>query len=399
MSINRDLYNLGVIDYLLLMRRVLHSGYQKLRWISEFVPNGCALRCHITTQDNIFANRELVRYESPYAWSVSVGRDKADVDLSPCFDELLLELSPILDKGKGEDPAYVAWFDRVVDLAQSGQGFPQFYGEYFCEPLGYIKVGEERYPAPPMTLRLVSWNIDGVKAHFEALKQIVAEHQPDVICLQKYKDSKASAEFELPGYRRDLSLAPYAGVASYIKEYLRPEIINIDSNHTFKGHLLAHKFRYPAFTLFNVYTPFSNPAVEGATDHRKSFDDSLLEFVHSTPDRLILCGDFNIVHTARDCWDGKHQRNQANFHEWERENFDRLLNGCNLIDTYRHFNFFGRDFSYFFRNDPEVRTSNHGHRIDYFLASRSLEPQIARAEIIKNITASTNNPILLEFRY
>lgn len=398
-SENPSINNLGVIDYMLLFQQLLHSGYQKLRWISEFAPSGCAFRCNITTQDNIFANRELVHYDKNHVWSISVSRDKADVNLAPYIKDFLFELSPILEKGSGSDPEYLEWFDKVVSFAQSGKRLPQFNGDYFCEPLGYIKIGEERYQAPPMSLRLISWNIDGVKAHFGSLKQMVAEYQPDIICLQKYKDNKASAEFELPGYKRNYSLAAYAGVATYIKEYLSHELFDIDSNETFKGHLLVHKFIYPAFTLFNVYVPFSNPTVENAIEHRRYFDSSLFKLLSSTPDRSILCGDFNIVHTERDCWDGKYQRNQANFHEWERNNFDLLLNGCNLIDTYRHFNFFGKDFSYFFRNDPEVRAKNNGHRIDYFLASRSFEPQITRADIIKNITASTNNPILLEFRY
>ena len=75
-SENADIYNLGVIDYMLLMQQLLHSGYQKFRWVSEFAPNGSAFRCHITTQDNIFANRELVHHDKGYVWSVSAGRDK-----------------------------------------------------------------------------------------------------------------------------------------------------------------------------------------------------------------------------------------------------------------------------------------------------------------------------------
>ena len=91
--------------------------------------------------------------------------------------------------------------------------------------------------------------------------------------------------------------------------------------------------------------------------------------------------------------------NQANFHDWERESFDRMLQCGGLVDTFREMNPFAREFSYFFRNDPEVRKKNHGHRIDYFLASESLLPEITSAEIIKDVTISTNNPILLEFSY
>ena len=107
----------------------------------------------------------------------------------------------------------------------------------------------------------------------------------------------------------------------------------------------------------------------------------------------------NIVHTWQDCWDGKFERNQANFHDWERKDFEMLMQAGELIDTFRVMNPSSRCFTYFFRNDSIVREKNQGHRIDYFLASESLIPEFTRAEIISNITISTNNPILLEFRY
>ena len=80
----------------------------------------------------------------------------------------------------------------------------------------------------------------------------------------------------------------------------------------------------------------------------------------------------NIVVSESDCWDKKYERNQANFHPWEREAFLKLLDKGSLIDTYRTFHLFESEYSYFFRNDKEVRAKNQGHRIDYFLASRSL---------------------------
>ena len=155
----------------------------------------------------------------------------------------------------------------------------------------------------------------------------------------------------------------------------------------------------PSFTLYNIYTPYSNPNIEGAIEHRKKFDESLKRNVGTTPDRQIICGDMNIVASDNDCWDGKFKRNQANFHDWERLNFNELLKTGHLIDTFRTLNPFSKEFSYLFRNDSVVRANNQGHRIDYFLASRSFEPQIVRSEIIKDCIVSTNNPILLEIKY
>lgn len=397
--ISETFQKLGVTEWMLLLKELHTLGYQKLRWFSYMAPNGCALRCHITTQDNIFANRDICSLDDSQAFYTSTGNPRSGDDVKPLVRQLLPEMSDeLLEKGKGEDADYVAWYDTILTRALGKDEFPLFNGEFYSAPLGHIIIGQDVCRTPPMKLRLVSWNIDGIKAHFDALKQLCAEYAPDIICLQKVKDSHTSQEFELPGYIRHQSNAPYAGVATYVKEYLGGET-DLEFEDDLRGHVLRTVFHYPKFTLFNIYVPYSNPSVKGAVERRCQFNSYIERALCLHQDRVIACGDMNIVHTEQDCWDGKYQRNQANFHDWERESFERMLQCGGLIDTYRAMNPFAREYSYFFRNDAEVRKKNHGHRIDYFLASESLLPEITRAEIIKDITVSTNNPILLEFSY
>ncbi len=357
-----------------------------------------SLRCHITTQDHICANREIVFAGDPNEiWCTSCGAMTTDNDIKPLVRTFINENPRLLEIGKGNDPEYMEWFNKLLTYAAKGQT-PIFDGEYLSLPEGRIKVGLYQIPTPPATIRLISWNIDGIKAHFEALKNLVRKYSPEIICLQKVKDIKDSPEFEIEGYKRECFSAPYGGISTYVK-YCIPCKFDKPKNPELLGHLLKTEVLYPAFTLYNIYTPYSNPKIDGAIEHRKKFDESLKRIVCSTPDRQIICGDMNIVASEKDCWDGKFQRNQANFHEWERQNFEELLKAGHLIDTYRTFNPFSKEFSYFWKNDPTVRANNHGHRIDYFLASRSFEPQIVNAAIIKDCTASTNNPILLDIRY
>lgn len=393
-----DLHNLGAYELMQILHELHKSGYQKLRWISYMSPNGCCLRCHITTQDHICANREIVfAGDSNEIWCTSTGAMTSGEDIKPLVKVFMDENPRLLEIGKGDDPEYVEWFERLLSFAAKGQT-PIFYGEYWSLPEGRIQVGQYTMPAPPTTMRLISWNIDGIKAHFEASKKLISEYSPEIICLQKVKDIKDSPEFEIDGYKRECFSTPYAGIATYVKNCI-PCSFDKPENPELSGHLLKTEVFYPAFTLYNIYTPYSNPNINGAIEHRKKFDESLKRIVATTPDRQIICGDMNIVASERDCWDGKYQRNQANFHDWERQNFEDLLKTGHLIDTYRVLNPFTKGFSYFFRNDAAVRANNQGHRIDYFLASRSFEPQIVRAEIIKDCTVSKNNPILLEIKY
>ncbi|MBO5053284.1 MAG: endonuclease/exonuclease/phosphatase family protein [Muribaculaceae bacterium] len=392
------LKSLGVYELMQILHELHKSGYQKLRWMSYMAPTGLSLRCHITTQDHICVNREIVFTGDPSEiWCTSTGAMTTGEDIKPLVKTFMNENPRLLEIGKGEDVEYVQWFNKLLSFAAKGQT-PVFYGEYWSLPVGRIKVGQYTMPTPPTTMRLISWNIDGIKAHFESLKKLIREYSPEIICLQKVKDIKDSPEFEIEDYKRECFSAPYAGIATYVKNYI-PCTFDKPKNPELSGHLLRTEIFYPAFTLYNIYTPYSNPNIEGAVEHRKKFDESLKQIVGTTPDRQIICGDMNIVATGSDCWDGKYQRNQANFHNWERHNFEELLKTGHLIDTYRILNPFTNEFSYFFRNDTTVRANNQGHRIDYFLASRSFEPQIVRAEIIKDCTVSTNNPILLEIKY
>ena len=393
-----NLNNLGVLELMQILHELHKLGYQKLRWISCWSPNGFYLRCFITTQDHIILNRNVDLDEcADEVWYTSAGTMTTGEDITPLISQFIDENPRLLEIGKGIDPDYVEWFEKLLSQAQQGIP-PEFYGEYWSLPMGKIKVGKTTIPSPPTTMRLISWNIDGIKAHFDALLKLVDRYNPEIICLQKVKDSKDSTKFEIPGYKRACNSAPYAGVVTYVKNCIPCTFVQ-PLEPVFSGHLLKTEFVFPAFTLFNVYTPYSNQKLQGAVEHRQKFDECLLDSVRCTPDRIVICGDMNIVASEMDCWDGKYKRKQANFHDWERYNFMRLLSSEHLIDTYRSCHPFSRNFSYFFKNDPLVRANNQGHRIDYFLASRSFEPQILNAEIIKDCTASTNNPIILDIRY
>lgn len=391
------LHNASGLDLMLMLDKLHKLGYEKLRWFSYMAPNGCALRCHITTADNIHCDRDIVDFENDKLFSVSVSSFDANSDVEKLVDAFLAAFPTLADAGTGKDQRYRAWYKDLLKLAKKGK-VPEFNGEWFTVPLGKILLNDDFFPAPPGSLRIVSWNIDGLKAKWKSLLLLIDKYSPDIICLQKAKHSGKA--LDIPGYQCFMSSLPYAGVCTYFRTNISFDLDkSVPSIPLAEGYLQKFSIFYPCFSLFNCYVPYANPAVPGAIDRRKAYNDMLIKIVGSTPDRLILCGDMNIVLGQNDCWDGKFERNQANFSDWERKDFKQLLIQGQLVDTYRHFNYFKKGFTYFFRNLPEVRAKNQGHRIDYFLVSQSFVPQIIRSEIITDITTSTNNPILLDIEY
>ena len=53
-------HNLGAYELMQILHELHKLGYQKFSWMSYIAPSGLSLRCHITTQDHICANREIV---------------------------------------------------------------------------------------------------------------------------------------------------------------------------------------------------------------------------------------------------------------------------------------------------------------------------------------------------
>ena len=196
-----SLHDLGAYELMQILHELHKMGYQKLRWMSYMTPNGCALRCHITIQDNLYGYWGIVELNPDICFWMSYSQMTTGADIQPYLDLFIRKYQSLLNRGKGEDDEYVSWFNDLLREAAKGNT-PIYDGEFWSLPVGKIEVGSKIYSAPPMTMRIISWNIDGIKAHFDDLKTLISKHSPEIICLQKVKDIKNSTEFEIDGYVR-----------------------------------------------------------------------------------------------------------------------------------------------------------------------------------------------------
>ena len=103
-----------------------------------------------------------------------------------------------------------------------------------------------------MKLKLISWNIDCIGARFEAFKRMMAKYKPDIVCLQKFKSSKAPENFTIPGYRIAVSPIAYGGVVTYVCDGIEVLSQSVPTEGPFMGHLLKTELANPHVTLFNT---------------------------------------------------------------------------------------------------------------------------------------------------
>ena len=244
-------------------------------------------------------------------------------------------------------------------------------------------------------IRLISWNVNGLRACVgKGFEDIFRELDADFFCLQETKMQAGQLDLQFDGYHSFWNYADkkgYSGTAIYTRhEPLGVAYgIGIDE-HDHEGRVIT--LEMPQFYLVTVYTPNSQDELR-RLDYRmqweRDFQDYLLCLNAHKP--VVVCGDMNVAHEEIDLKNPKTNRRNAGFTDEEREAMTRLLDS-GFVDTFRRLHPDEVTYSwwsYRFR----AREKNTGWRIDYFLVSESLAPQVAEAKIHTQIMGSDHCPV------
>ncbi|MBQ2490582.1 MAG: exodeoxyribonuclease III, partial [Muribaculaceae bacterium] len=149
------------------------------------------------------------------------------------------------------------------------------------------------------------------------------------------------------------------------------------------------------FYLVTVYTPNSQDGLR-RLDYRMRWEDDfrayLLKLNESKP--VIVCGDLNVAHEEIDLKNPKTNRKNAGFTDEERAKMTTLLQ-AGFTDTFRHFYPDMEGIYSWWSYRFKAREKNAGWRIDYYLTSKSLDPNLIDAKIHTEIYGSDHCPVEL----
>jgi exodeoxyribonuclease-3 len=245
-------------------------------------------------------------------------------------------------------------------------------------------------------MKLVSWNVNGIRAvakknFFNDFEQMNA----DILCLQETKaqdDQVAEVlkSLEMDGYKFYSNSAVkkgYSGTAIITKK----EPISISR----EGRVLTLEFE--EFYITNVYVPNSKNDLS-RLDYRKQWDADFLSYLQGLESNkpVIVCGDFNVAHTEIDLARPKPNYNKsAGFTQTEIDGMDNFVGG-GLKDTFRHFYPDTKEIYSWWSYRGGARDRNVGWRIDYFLISEKLLPNLKDAFVLKDVLGSDHCPVGIE---
>lgn len=249
-----------------------------------------------------------------------------------------------------------------------------------------------------MQLKLVSWNVNGLRAVVKKnFLDVFTEMDADFFCLQETKLQAGQIDLEFEGYDSYWNYAVkkgYSGTAIFTKHKPLSVRYGLDiENHDQEGRLIT--LEYADFWLLTVYTPNSQNEL-ARLDYRMEWEDDFHAYLKKLEETkpVIVCGDLNVAHTEIDLKNPKSNRKSAGFSDEERSKFTQLLD-AGFIDTFRFFNpdVTGRYSWWSYRFS--ARKNNAGWRIDYFLTSQSLSENLVTAEIHDTILGSDHCPVSL----
>lgn len=253
-------------------------------------------------------------------------------------------------------------------------------------------------------MKLISFNVNGIRAiikkDFEA---DLARLNPDILCLQETKaqdDQVQEALKDIKGYYIYSNSAVkkgYSGTAILTKTEPIRVVANINvSHHDMEGRVLCAEFEN--FFLVTVYVPNSKSALE-RLDYRKTWDQDFLKYLKALEQikPVIVCGDFNVAHRDIDLANPKSNYNKsAGFTQTEIDGMDNFTK-AGFVDTFRYFNKDEVKYTWWSYRGG-ARDRNVGWRIDYFLVSKKLMPEVISATIYNDVFGSDHCPIGIELK-
>ncbi len=263
-------------------------------------------------------------------------------------------------------------------------------------------------------MKLYSWNVNGIRAVINkgTFQQFVAEHQPDILCLQETKAKEGQAEIDLPDYHEywnSADKAGYSGTAIFSK---KPALTVINGfsddliskykladdgygNPNSEGRVISAEF--DDFWVVTVYTPNSKGDLSRLGLRHTQWDPAFLEHVKALEQTkpVLFCGDLNVAHNEIDLANPKPNIGKHGFTNEEREGFD-AIEAAGLFDTYRTLHPEQAEAYTWWTHWANARARNVGWRIDYWLASNALKDRIQAADIHPDVMGSDHCPVSVQ---
>jgi len=251
-------------------------------------------------------------------------------------------------------------------------------------------------------MKIISYNVNGIRAAIrKGFMDWLQVANPDVICLQEIKANKEQLDlslFENAGYKYHYWFSAqkkgYSGVAILSKKKPNQVVYGADFDlASSEGRILQADF--DAVSIVSLYLPSGTNELR--LDLKFRFMDDFFRYIDALKKEkpnLVVCGDYNICHQEIDIHNPKGLKNVSGFLPEERQWMTKFIQN-DFIDSFRELNPYKVQYSWWSYR-ANARNNNKGWRLDYLMATKSLQKRLKRAYILPEAKHSDHCPVVLE---
>ena len=234
-------------------------------------------------------------------------------------------------------------------------------------------------------MRIATFNCNSVRSRLDTVLGWLADHAPDVLCLQetKVQDAEFPADaFRLAGWQVAFQgEKSYNGVALVSKAAPDAVTFGLDSDPADPTRLVHARFG--KIHVVNTYVPQGREIDHAMYAYKLQWLARLKKYFarHFTPATpLLWCGDLNVARLPIDVSSPETKQDHVCYHQAVRDAFEDTL-AFGFTDLFRKHNPGLVDYSFYDYRAPFNPDQKRGWRIDYVLATAPLAEKSVAAAI------------------
>lgn len=240
-----------------------------------------------------------------------------------------------------------------------------------------------------MKLKIVSWNINSIKARLSHVIDFIKQHDPDIVALQELKcETEAFPYDALSDIPHNLYIhgqKTYNGVAILSKMPADAIKTNFACNNIpDQARFIEIMINLPIgmTRVISLYAPNGGEAGGEKFKLKLNFYDNFTKYLKSIKnldENIVICSDYNVAPFGIDVYAPKELEHSTCFTLEEKIKLRKILNS-GFIDNYRICNPKNQEFSWW---DYRARGFQHnkGMRIDSILTNAYLTKYLYKCNI------------------
>ncbi|MES1991889.1 MAG: exodeoxyribonuclease III [Pseudomonadota bacterium] len=268
---------------------------------------------------------------------------------------------------------------------------------------------------PKRIVKIATWNINSVRLRIELAKKLLADHKPDVLCLQEIKcvdDAFPLKDFHKAGYTHIAinGQKGYHGVAivsriPFTKVDKRGFCEKGDARHIsvdldIPGGLTVHNFYVPA----GGDEP--DPEINEKFAHKLAFMREMADWYKShmkkSEARMVLVGDLNVAPLEHDVWSHKQLLKVVSHTPVEVDLMEKIIASHDWVDIMRQFvNPSEKLYSWWSYRAKDWDAADKGRRLDHVWATPALKDAAKDMVVLREARgwerASDHVPVIVSF--